>query len=124
MLWLDPFHYMTVTRSELDSFVPFARSLQRHYWRHRATHLSAWRLRFHFIQELEAHKNIVRTMNTPTISFLSDPFEEDYNPGTADGTKLFVSAIKDWTEENLLTIAQSKVNDIMATFRHDSNMFC
>jgi len=63
-------------------------------------------------------------MTTPPISFLSDPFEGDINPGTADGAKLFASATKDRTKENLLTIAQSKVTDIMATFRHDSNMFC
>ena len=63
-------------------------------------------------------------MTTPPISFLSDPFEGDINPGTADGAKLFASATKDRTKENLLTIVQSKVTDIMTTFRHDSNMFC
>ena len=110
---------MKVTKSELYSFVPFARSLKCHYQRHRATHFSAWRLRFHFIQELEAHQNNIRTMTTPPISFLSDPFEGGINLGTADGTKLFASA----TKENLLTIAQSKVTYIMSTFWHDSNMF-
>ena len=115
---------MTVTRSELYSFVPFAQSLQHHYRRHRATHLSAWRLIFCFIQELEAHQNTIRTMTIPPIYFLSDSFEGDINPGMVDGAKLFASATKNRTKENLLTITQSKITDIMATFRHDSNMFC
>ena len=63
-------------------------------------------------------------MITPPIYFLSNPFKGDVNPRTVDGAKLLASATKDRTKENLLTIAQSKVADIMATFRHDSNMFC
>ena len=114
---------MTITRSEIYSFVPFARSLQHHYQRHRATNFSAWRLIFHFIQELEAHQNNIRMMTTPLIYFLSDIFEGDINPGTAEGTKLFASATKDRTKKNLLTIERSKVIDIMATFWHDSNIF-
>ena len=63
-------------------------------------------------------------MSTPVIYFLSDPFEGDINPGTADGAKLFATATKDRTKEDLLMISQSKVADIMSSFRHDSNMFC
>ena len=63
-------------------------------------------------------------MGTPATPFLSDPFEGDINPGTADGAKLFASATKDRVKDDILTVSQSKVTDIMATFRHDSNMFC
>ena len=63
-------------------------------------------------------------MTTPTESFLSNPFEGGINTGTTEGAKLFASATKDRVKDDLLTISQSKVTNIIATFRHDSNIFC
>jgi len=62
-------------------------------------------------------------MTTLAVSFLIDPFKWGINTGITEGAKLFPSATKDRAKDDLLTISQSKVADIMATFRHDSNMF-
>ena len=113
-----------VTRSELHTFTPVASILQHNYRRHRATNFLAWRLRAHFSLNLKALQTKSPDMSTRAIYFPSDPFEGDINPGTADGAKLFAMATKDRTKEDLLMISQSKVTDIMSSFRHDSNMFC
>ena len=113
---------MPYIRGEYSYFVPFDRILQQHYQRQRDTHFSAWRLRALFIQDLEEHQRYTRIMST--VTFLSDPFEGNITPRTTDGAQLFASATKDRVKDNLLMISQSKVTDIMATFRYDSNMFC
>ena len=113
-----------ITRSEIHTFTPFASILQHNYRRHRATNFSTWRLQAHFTTNLKTLQTKSPGMSTPAISFLSDPFEGDINPGTADGAKLFATATKDRAKEDLLMISQSKVTDIMSSFRHDSNMFC
>ena len=56
-------------------------------------------------------------------TFLSDPFEGDINPGTVSGQKLYTLATADRRKEDLLSIAQENVSNIMSVFRHDSNSF-
>ena len=108
---------MPTTRTEFISFTPFAETLQGHHRRHRAANFSIWRLRFHLIESLQEYNRRSMTI------YLSDPFEGDINPGTSTGQKLYTLATADRKKEELVSISQENVSNIMSAFRHDSNSF-
>ena len=57
------------------------------------------------------------------ITYLSDPFEGDINPGSATGQKLYTLATADRKKDELLSVSQDNVSVIMSAFRHDANSF-
>ena len=64
-------------------------------------------------------KNGTLTMAT----YCSDLFEGEINPGTTTDQKLYTLTISNRNKDDLLTIDQENVADILSVFRHDSNSF-
>ena len=56
-------------------------------------------------------------------TYCSDLFEGDINPGTTTGQKLYPLAISNRNKDDILTIDQENVADILYVFRHDPNSF-
>ena len=58
-----------------------------------------------------------------TTVYLSNPFERYIIPGDVSGLKLYIFPTADRQKEDLLTILQENVTNIMSVFRYDLNSF-
>ena len=54
-------------------------------------------------------------------SYMSDPFEGGVNPRTSYGQKIYTLVTADRKKDDLLSISQENVSEIMSDFCHNAN---
>ena len=59
----------------------------------------------------------------PAISFIEDPYQGNINPGTDQGLKLYLNAIKPVEEDQRMKVSISQAKSIRATLEELSNQF-